>query len=711
MARAIVVVCFAVAGLGLTLSSLSATGNAAEECVSPGGEGGCFTKIQDALNAVDAGGTVRVMAGTYVESIEIEKALSLLGGYDDATFSTRTPRSSSIDANGMDKVIAIHNATPVVVDGFTLTGGRTPGEGGGIGISDATVEIADNLIENNVAGTDAEEYGQGGGIYASGSTTFVTVTQNTIRGNTASEAGHGGSGGGMLFDEVAAAIVTSNTISANTAVISGRSGSGGGITFASVRELTLAGNVISKNTALRNGHSFEDPQRVNARGGGVDIGGDGVENENFTIVNNEIISNTAAYSVTVAGTGSSADINGGGIAVRNIATVRVEDNEISGNSAAGNLSISAAGGWSGGSSGGGFYVHKSTTATITHNLFSNNSASDVQKVSNAISGSEGGAMTVVDVENAFITGNTFIGNVGVVDGSITATMDSSYYASGGGVFFNCWSLPACSTALDDNLLSKNVAARIFNVNGDSANGGGYGGGLSIIKQTITLRANVFTGNMSRAAGNGGGDGGAALNVNESHVSMERNQLIGNIANEENSGTGGIQLDRTILTSTNDIFAKNGRAIGAWNDNEITLLNDTFYANGPVAANVRQNSSLQVKSSIVVGHDTGLDADNSSTAAGDYNLMDNNTNYAGGATGGDHDILGEAPSFVDISNDDYHLASDSPAIDAGDNTVAPADDFDGDDRPIDGNLDGDARADMGADEFVPASIYLPVIFAE
>jgi len=54
---------------------------------------------------------------------------------------------------------------------------------------------------------------------------------------------------------------------------------------------------------------------------------------------------------------------------------------------------------------------------------------------------------------------------------------------------------------------------------------------------------------------------------------------------------------------------------------------------------------------------------------------------------------------------YHLRSSSPCIDAG-NSCAPgllAYDFEGDNRIIDGNNDGIAYADIGADEYIPKGL--------
>ncbi|MBU0640517.1 MAG: right-handed parallel beta-helix repeat-containing protein [Planctomycetes bacterium] len=60
-----------------------------------------------------------------------------------------------------------------------------------------------------------------------------------------------------------------------------------------------------------------------------------------------------------------------------------------------------------------------------------------------------------------------------------------------------------------------------------------------------------------------------------------------------------------------------------------------------------------------------------------------------------------PLFLDLANDDYHLAADSPCIDAGDPAFVPAPgetDMDGEMRVWDRDDVPGARVDMGADEF-------------
>ncbi len=83
---------------------------------------------------------------------------------------------------------------------------------------------------------------------------------------------------------------------------------------------------------------------------------------------------------------------------------------------------------------------------------------------------------------------------------------------------------------------------------------------------------------------------------------------------------------------------------------------------------------------------------------DHNLIDGYRGYEDEVYGEDY-VEGD-PRFADPANADFHLQPGSPAVDAGSAADAPSVDFDGESRPLDGDSDGTALPDMGADEAAP-----------
>lgn len=127
-------------------------------------------------------------------------------------------------------------------------------------------------------------------------------------------------------------------------------------------------------------------------------------------------------------------------------------------------------------------------------------------------------------------------------------------------------------------------------------------------------------------------------------------------------------------------------------------NNTIVNNGMAgiaAYEAEPQAEPNVTNCIIWGNWLGLDG-----AFGDvtYCCIEGDPVYPG--TGN----INSAPLFYDDPNDpnNYHLSSDSPCIDAGDPNFDPNDpnetDIDGEKRVIDGDANGTAIVDMGADEY-------------
>lgn len=265
------------------------------------------------------------------------------------------------------------------------------------------------------------------------------------------------------------------------------------------------------------------------------------------------------------------------------------------------------------------------------------------------------------------------------------------------------------------------------------NGGGeninYGGGLYVRSGAstcpagnVTIRNNIITGNSVETTGGGIY---TASTTGSNPFPSGNITLINNIVTGNRAGShygGGVYAQ--VYSSSNSVGA-------------IIVTNNTIYGNraGQYGGGIETYSygkegagPIRVYNNIVIGNTSGYGADinlaNYSIGGSSYGYNNNYHGFSGTWTNQGANIDAD-PVFVSPGhwNDngtpvepaddvwvegDYHLKPGSPCIDTGDNAAPelPGLDFESDGRIADGNRDGAAVVDMGADEYMMQGLAMP-----
>jgi len=197
------------------------------------------------------------------------------------------------------------------------------------------------------------------------------------------------------------------------------------------------------------------------------------------------------------------------------------------------------------------------------------------------------------------------------------------------------------------------------INGDS----GFGGGMYNSGSFLNVLNCVFQANLANMGG------GMANDASSPHI--ESCLFVGNQAHS--GGGGGLYNDASSSPDLiNCTFSRNEAATsggGIYNSvgSSPAIANSILWANNP---DEMDGGSPTVNFSDILG------------------------------SGGLGTNIDEDPLFVNPDGD-FHLLPESPCIDAGENSyVRFATDIDGDSRLIDGDCDGIATVDIGADEYLP-----------
>ena len=230
----------------------------------------------------------------------------------------------------------------------------------------------------------------------------------------------------------------------------------------------------------------------------------------------------------------------------------------------------------------------------------------------------------------------------------------------------------------------------------------FGAGMQVRGNNTYITFNIFEDNAQ-----GAGGFGAAIGMNASSPVIDSNIFRRNTAdNQHLSGVIGIVNGSSPYIANNIFYDNPCRAINVTVPESAApvIVNNTFVRNKTgIRVDRRINSINQVfRNNIISGNEVGFEvefgteADNpvwqNNLVAGngiDYKTISNPTGTKGN--------ISKDPLFIDAANNNFRLRRESPAIDAGTNMSAPPQDFERETRPVDGDGDGVATVDIGADE--------------
>ncbi len=265
-------------------------------------------------------------------------------------------------------------------------------------------------------------------------------------------------------------------------------------------------------------------------------------------------------------------------------------------------------------------------------------------------------------------------------------------------------------------------------------GGGIFVGFSarpLITQN-TLSGNTAKGRSGDAYSQGIGAGISVYAGEPLPTRIDANLIVDNTASDF---SGGINVGTTTVGSSNSIITNNVIAGNAAARGDATGLQSYgggayfYYANVVFTNNTVQGNSADIGGGLMLGY---IFPSPSNPSTVNQVVITNNLIIRNAAQGGGgvyveespqtfaaNDVFGNTPNqyqplaqdrtgqsgnisaeplFVNETLRDFHLQAGSPAIDRGVNQGAPPTDFDGVNRPIDGDADGVAVVDMGAFEF-------------
>ena len=688
-----------------------------------------FDTLQHALDSAQAGDTIWVANGIYFPTMEagngtsdrdkafvLKAGVAIYGGFagTETSLGERTlpsfgtPSGSVLSGdigtlgdsldNCYHVVLSVGDSTDAgSLDGFTITGGNADGSstiqingetigrnsGGGMYNNSSSPSLTNVSINNNKAS-------YGGGMFMNASSPSLT---NVIINNNKAI----GSGGGLYIEDSSNPILTDVTISNNTA------GSGGGIYNVSYSSPTLTDVTISGNTAGYGGgihnYYYSNPTLTNVTISGntaTSYYGGGMYNSTYSspILTDVIISgNTASYGggmyndnnssptlTDVSISGNMVDYHGGGIYNTYYSNPILVDVSINNNTA--------------GNSGSGMYNESFSSPTLTNVTISgntaiyhgggmyntNNSSPTLTDVTiNGNTANYGGGMhnyhySSPTLTNVIISNNTAgdngggMGNTSYSSPILTNVIISNNTASNGGGMYNDNN---SSPTLTDVTISGNMA--IY-----------HGGGMYNINSSPTLIDVTISGNTTVNY-----YGGGIYNTNNSSPILTNVIISNNTA--ANSAGGMYNGSYSSPTLTNVTISENMATGyyggGMYNESNSSPILTNVTISGNTAGNggggmYNYSSSPELRNTVIWGNSSGVFGNGSVSYS--YCLIqeiNEDTNGCIDASTVTVDV------FLDTAAKDYHLAANSPCINAGFNGYnTETTDLSGNTRIIGGTID-------------------------
>ena len=221
---------------------------------------GAFPSVSGAIDSASAGDQIWVASGRYNEAIQLTPKLSLFGGFTgteaEGEFDLRDWHRNEcvLDGSGLGSSVVI-GATGVVLDGFTITGGRAGSEGGGgIRCASCSIRLVNLLITRNRVAFARGTSGGGGILCRNASATIVscTVSFNSIRTLSPGSGDVSARGGGILCE-------SSNLYTGKTSVV------GNYVHLAESDSEALGGGLYLRNSITHLGRTKINENVVTAR--------------------------------------------------------------------------------------------------------------------------------------------------------------------------------------------------------------------------------------------------------------------------------------------------------------------------------------------------------------------------------------------------------------------------------------------------------------